>query len=214
MRALGVRRLARAVPRDYVEALIGYWLTIGTTRLWTLAAVIAPAPERLFAAPTDLSGRRQSQDALRQVTSRDALRTGYRTTGRDGDWWAAANVSWWPRRAAHLLFATRCPLRRLGPKHACRGQLLLGGRVGLLESVGASSTDLSVAADLSPDVAAVPAPGVCQAGTRALRSSRCARRCPATMALCSSDTECPAAVTITLRPPLAAARASEDSGGG
>ena len=133
MRALGVRRLARAVPRDYVEALIGYWLTIGTTRLWTLAAVIAPAPERLFAAPTDLSGRRQSQDALRQVTSRDALRTGYRTTGRDGDWWAAANVSWWPRRAAHLLFATRCPLRRLGPKHACRGQLLLGGRVGLLE---------------------------------------------------------------------------------
>lgn len=54
----------------------------------------------------------------------------------------------------------------------------------------------------------------CQAGTPASRSARCARRCPATTALCSSDTECPAAVTTTLRPPLAAARASEDSGGG
>lgn len=60
-----------------------------------------------------------------------------------------------------------------------------------------------------------PAAGVwCQAGTPASRSARCARRCPATTALCSSDTECPAAVTTTLRPPLAAARASEDSGGG
>ena len=29
-------------------------------------------PERLFAAPADLSGWRQSQDALRQVMSRDA----------------------------------------------------------------------------------------------------------------------------------------------